>query len=224
MSYAVPFFLISSRTNSVASSTSIVSSMAVSFSIMAFFFSRFSCSTERCEGGCFVLLFKEIVTGRNEPFPYSIRIFLGNGTYCFPFLLQFGRSSAVVFQSVLSFRASAFSHKARFFSKIPVHAFFQGFEEFSFLLEELVTCFAEAFEYLHVHLLRGKTDGFPFILQGNDFLCLVFPRREVGELVVINGFDDFTNYGLLVEIMLLSLFQGFKVLLVTTVHSSRSCL
>ena len=71
--------------------------------------------------------------------------------------------------------------------------------------------------------MRSKTDGFPFILQSDDFLGLVFPGSEVGKFAVINGLDDFANYGLLVEIMLLGLFQGFKMLLVTAVHSSRSC-
>ena len=48
-------------------------------------------------------------------------------------------------------------------------------EEFSFFLEEVVAGTAETFEYLHVHLLGSKTDSFPFVLQGNEFLCLVFP-------------------------------------------------
>ena len=40
---------------------------------------------------------------------------------------------------------------------------------------------------------------------------LFSPGSEVGKFAVINGLDDFANYGLLVEIMLLGLFQGFKI-------------
>ena len=61
-------------------------------------------------------------------------------------------------------------------------------------------------------------------MQGDDFLCLVFPGGEIGELVVVDSFDDFANHGLLVEVVLLGLFQSFEMLLVAAVYGGRGCL
>src|SRR3712207_7531709 len=53
---------------------------------------------------------------------------------------------------------------------------------------------AETFENLHVHLLRRKPDGFPFVLQRDDFLCLVVPSRECFQFVVFDGLYNLANY------------------------------
>ena len=55
---------------------------------------------------------------------------------------------------------------------------------------------AETLEDLHIHLLRRKTDSFPFVLQGNHFLGLVFPGRECFQFIILNRFNDFADDGL----------------------------
>ena len=54
-------------------------------------------------------------------------------------------------------------------------------------------------------------------VQGDDFLCLIIPGGKVGQCVVIDSFDDFANYRLLVKIMLFSFFQRLEVLLMTAI-------
>ena len=82
---------------------------------------------------------------------------------------------------------------------------------------------AETLEDLHIHLLGRKTNGFPFVLQGNHFLGLVFPGRECFQFIILNRFNDFADDGLLIQIMLFGFFQRFKVLLMAAVDSGRSC-
>ena len=80
----------------------------------------------------------------------------------------------------------------------------------------------ETFEDFHIHLLRCKTDGFPFVLQGNHFLGLIFPCRECFQFIILNRFNDFADYRFLIQIVLLGLFQQLEVLLMTAVDSGRS--
>ena len=62
--------------------------------------------------------------------------FLATGPMVFHSFCNLVSASAVAFQSVLSFRASAFFAKCFLLFQIFVHSFFERFEEFSFLLKK----------------------------------------------------------------------------------------
>lgn len=86
--------------------------------------------------------------------------------------------SVVLFQSVLSFNASAF-HTRLFQCEILFHLVLYILVEFAFAVEINVAGCAETFEYLHVRFLRGEADRFPFVLQGNYFL--IFSSQSLND-------------------------------------------
>ena len=150
--------------------------------------------------------------------------FLATGPMFFHSFWSLVRISAVSFQSVLSFRASAFSQNAFFLFQVGCHCFLHRFEESSFPAEEFIAGSAETFENLDVHLLWSIADGFPFGLKGKDFIGLVFPVGKSSEGVIFHTFHDFANHRLLVQVILFFFFQFFKMLLMTFVDNRRGSL
>ena len=125
-------------------------------------------------------------------------MFLGYRPDSFPLFLKFGESVGSSFPVSAVFQGFRFLTQCFFLFQIFVHSFFQALEEFSFFLEEVITRMTETFEYLHIHLLRCKTDCFPFVLQCNYFLSLVFPSRECFQFIIFYRFYDFADNGFLV--------------------------
>jgi len=87
-------------------------------------------------------------------FQIASEYFLATGPTVFHSFWSLVSSSAVAFQSVLSFRASAFSHKARFFSRFPFMPSFRDLKNSPFFWKN------------SSQALRKRSNIFTFIFCG----------------------------------------------------------
>ena len=115
-------------------------------------------------GNIFIFLFEEIITGRNETFPYNIRVLAGNRTDRFPFFLESDHLFSRTLPFYAVFQCFCFLTQGFFQFEILFHLFLDILVESAFLVEIYITGSAEAFENLYIGFFRCETDCFPFIL------------------------------------------------------------
>ena len=147
-----------------------------------------------------------------------------NGTDGFPFLLYLHEFVGRGFPVRTVFQCLGLFAEFRFLGQVLSLFLFQAFEECRLFREEPVACATETLENLHVHLLRGETNGTPFLLHLDDLLrlCLPCSRRLDGRQV--DGFYFLAECGLVCQVFFFFLLQFLEILLMTFVHGGRCSL
>ncbi len=91
-------------------------------------------------------------------------------------------------------------------------------EIIGFLLEEIIACLTETFEYLGVYISRRKAYRLPLGLQRNNLLSCFIPVVECFEIAQIHCFYLLAKRGLLFKIFVFLCFLIFEVCLMTFVY------
>ena len=172
-------------------------------------------------GICLFLRCEERIASRIEALPNFVAVFLWHGAYLFPFLLECddGISGFSPFGAVLE--------RLRLLTEfllelvVGVETLMHILDKFRLLVEEIVAGSAEAFENLDVHLLRCESHGFPFLLEGNDFIRLCVPLCKSLERINVDGLNLLAESRFLLKILVFLLFAGLEEFLMFLVDYGR---